>query len=91
VARLLRTAPVNLVVTASEEATGPANRVADEERAAVIETLDQAGLAYAFEPTLEGAVRRTLDGCRPEELVLLLGAQGMDGAADLVRQRLRET
>jgi UDP-N-acetylmuramoyl-L-alanyl-D-glutamate--2,6-diaminopimelate ligase len=62
--------------------------VSDDERAAVLETLGRAGVPYVFEPTLDGAVRRTLDGCRPEELVLLLGAQGMDGAAGLVRRAL---
>ena len=91
VERLARTRPVELVVTASEGATGPANQVRDEERAAVVDALDRAGTAFVFEPTLAAAVRRTLEGCRPEELVLLLGAQGMDGAADLARQHLRGT
>jgi UDP-N-acetylmuramoyl-L-alanyl-D-glutamate--2,6-diaminopimelate ligase len=86
--RLGAGAPARLVVTASEDGTGAANRVRDDERAAVLETLDRTGVSYAFEPTLEGAVRRTLEGCRPEELVLLLGAQGMDGAAELVRRTL---
>jgi UDP-N-acetylmuramoyl-L-alanyl-D-glutamate--2,6-diaminopimelate ligase len=89
VGRSAETAPVRLVVTSSEDVAGPANRVHDDERAAVAEALDRAGTAYGFEPTLDGAVRRTLDGCRPDELVLLLGAQGMDAAADLVRRRLR--
>ena len=88
VARHAGAAPVLLVVTASEESAGAANRVSDDERAAVLETLGRAGVPYVFEPTLDGAVRRTLDGCRPEELVLLLGAQGMDGAAGLVRRAL---
>ncbi len=81
-------APVLLVVTASEDSAGSANRVGEDERAAVLDTLERLGIPYAFEPTLDGAVRRILDGCRPEELVLLLGAQGMDGAAELVRHTL---
>jgi UDP-N-acetylmuramoyl-L-alanyl-D-glutamate--2,6-diaminopimelate ligase len=88
VTRLTRAASVQLVVTSSEDSAGAANRVRQDERAAVLETLDRAGVPYVFEPTLEGAVRRTLRGCRPEELVLLLGAQGMDGAAELVRRAL---
>jgi UDP-N-acetylmuramoyl-L-alanyl-D-glutamate--2,6-diaminopimelate ligase len=88
IGRLRGAAPVHLVVTASEESVGAANRVRDDERSAVLEMLDRSGASYLFEPTLEGAVRRTLEGCRPEELVLLLGAQGMDGAAELVRRAL---
>ncbi|HET8622861.1 MAG TPA: Mur ligase family protein [Gemmatimonadales bacterium] len=88
-ARLSRAAPVRLVVTASADAASGANRVSDDERAVVVEVLDRAGTPYVFEPTLAAAVHRILDGCRPDELVLLLGAQGMDGAAELVRGQLR--
>ncbi|MGH7518890.1 MAG: Mur ligase family protein [Gemmatimonadales bacterium] len=91
VTRLARATSVHLVVTASEDAAGAANRVRADERTAVLETLDQAGIPYVFEPTLERAVQRTLHGCRPEELVLLLGAQGMDAAAELVRRALSAT
>jgi UDP-N-acetylmuramoyl-L-alanyl-D-glutamate--2,6-diaminopimelate ligase len=79
---------VRLVVTSSTDAADSANRVLDDERDALLETLDAAGTPYTFEPALVDAVARVLDGCRPEELVLLLGAQGMDAAAELVRARL---
>ena len=46
-ARLAGAAPVLLVVTASEESAGAANRVSDDERAAVLETLDRTGVSYA--------------------------------------------
>ncbi len=85
----LGTAPrVRLVVTASADAADAANRVRDEERDAVIGTLERERVGFDYEPTLTAAVERALDGCRPEELVLLLGAQGMDRAAALVRSRL---
>jgi UDP-N-acetylmuramoyl-L-alanyl-D-glutamate--2,6-diaminopimelate ligase len=77
-----------LVVTASTDRADAANRVRDDERDAALETLERSGVPFAFEPDLAGAVERALDGCRPEELVLLLGAQGMDEAASLVRARL---
>ncbi len=82
---------VHLVLTASADAADGANQVRHDEREAVRDTLHAARVPFAYEPTLAAAVARTLERCRPEELVLLLGAQGMDGAADLVRTRLSQT
>ena len=78
----------HLVITASADMTDAANRVRSEERDAVLHALDAAGVPFIYEPDLARAVDRALDGSRPEELVLLLGAQGMDRAADLTRTRL---
>jgi UDP-N-acetylmuramoyl-L-alanyl-D-glutamate--2,6-diaminopimelate ligase len=77
--------PVRLVVTASEEAAGPRDRVRDEEREAVLAVLRQEGVTFTYEPTLGAAVRHALEGAGEGDLVLLLGAQGMDEAADLAR------
>jgi UDP-N-acetylmuramoyl-L-alanyl-D-glutamate--2,6-diaminopimelate ligase len=77
-----------LVVTGSADLADGANRVRDDERDAVLRALEARRIPFVYEPTLAAAVDRALDGCRPEELVLLLGAQGMDGAADLARARL---
>ena len=81
--------PVRVVVTASEESAGPRDRVSEEERRVVLEALGEAGVGYRFEPTLEGAIRAVLEGCEADDLVLLLGAQGMDRAAALARDLLR--
>ena len=78
----------HLVVTGSADLADEANRVRDEERDAVLRALEARNVPFLYEPTLAAAVDRALEGCRPEELVLLLGAQGMDGAADLARARL---
>jgi UDP-N-acetylmuramoyl-L-alanyl-D-glutamate--2,6-diaminopimelate ligase len=83
---------VKLVVTWSEDTASPRDRATAEERDAVLRTLDASlarlphtgDLRAIPEPTLEGGVRAVLDGVREDELVLLLGAQGMDRAADLV-------
>jgi hypothetical protein len=40
------------------------------------------------EPTLAAGIARLLDGVREDELVLLLGPQGMDRAAELARTAL---
>jgi UDP-N-acetylmuramoyl-L-alanyl-D-glutamate--2,6-diaminopimelate ligase len=83
---------VKLVITWSEGTASPRDGVTPEERDAVLRTVDATlerlphtgDLRAIPEPTLAGAVRAVLDGVRHDELVLLLGAQGMDGAAELV-------
>jgi len=80
--------PVRVVVTASEDAAGPRDRVTTEEREAVEAALREAGVAYRYEPTLAAAVRHALDGWAADDLVLPLGAQGMDRAAEIAKELL---
>ena len=80
--------PVQLVVTASEDKAGARDRVRDEEREAVLAVLQEEGVAFSYEPALEAAVRRALEGAGEGDLVLLLGAQGMDSAAEIARRVL---
>jgi UDP-N-acetylmuramoyl-L-alanyl-D-glutamate--2,6-diaminopimelate ligase len=86
-ARAVRSAqsPVQLVVTASDDSAGARDRVRDEEREAAVSVLREEGVGFSYEPDLEAAVRRALEGSGEGDLVLLLGAQGMDGAADIAR------
>jgi UDP-N-acetylmuramyl tripeptide synthase len=77
--------PALLVVTASEDTAGPRDRVRPEERKALLEVLGAEGVTFVYEPTLAEAVRRTLAGSGDGDLVLLLGAQGMDRAAEFAR------
>lgn len=85
-------APVSrLVVTSSEDAAGHRDRVRPEERDAVLAVLRGAGVPFAYEPKLADAVRAALDGVAEGDLVLLLGAQGMDDAADIARSLLDGT
>jgi UDP-N-acetylmuramoyl-L-alanyl-D-glutamate--2,6-diaminopimelate ligase len=77
--------PVRLVVTASEDTAGPRDRVRPEEREAVLGALREGGVAFIYEATLAEAVRRILEASSDEDLVLLLGAQGMDRAAEIAR------
>jgi len=77
-----------LVVSASEDAADDRNRVSDAERDAVLATLRQRGVSFAYEPRLADAVRRTLHGAGPGDVVLLLGAQGMDAGAAMARELL---
>lgn len=92
-ARGVRTAatPVHLVVTTSEDRAGARDRVRPEERDALLAVLRQEGIAFIDEPTLTEALRGVLTGAGAEDLVLLLGAQGMDGAARIAREMLENS
>ena len=60
----------------------------DEELEAVLSVLREEAVAFSYEPALDAAVRRALEGSGEGDLVLLLGAQGMDRAADIARALL---
>lgn len=77
-----------LIVTTSDDAAGPRDRVSAAERDAVRERLDDAGVDYDLEPHLESAIRRVLETAGAADLVLLLGAQGMDAAGGFVHELL---
>ena len=80
--------PVRLVVTSSEDAAGARDRVRPEERDTVLAVLREAGVAFSYEAKLTDAVRAALAESAGGDLVLLLGAQGMDAAAGMVRSLL---
>jgi UDP-N-acetylmuramoyl-L-alanyl-D-glutamate--2,6-diaminopimelate ligase len=73
-----------LIVTASVDAAGPHDRVRDDERDAALDAISSRGQKYVFEPGLDAAVRMALDATAPGDLLLLLGAQGMDKGRELL-------
>jgi UDP-N-acetylmuramoyl-L-alanyl-D-glutamate--2,6-diaminopimelate ligase len=77
-----------LVVTASDDVADARNRVHDEERRAVEDTLRRDGVPYHYEHTLQAAVHAALRDAEANDLVLLLGAQGMDEGARFAREAL---
>jgi UDP-N-acetylmuramoyl-L-alanyl-D-glutamate--2,6-diaminopimelate ligase len=85
VAERSREMPVRLVVTAGIDVAGARDRVGGAESEALLAPLRARSVAFEYEPTLTAAVRRGLEGAGAGDLVLLLGAQGMDRAAELVR------
>lgn len=87
-AELARATHARLVVTDSTDHADDRNRTTDEEREAALAVLRERGVAFDHVPTLAEAVRRTLDGAGEGDLVLLLGAQGMDEGARLARAHL---
>ncbi len=83
-------AAATLTITSSEDAANERNRVTDAERDAVLDVLKLQGTPFHFEPTLKQAVERTLNAAGRDDIVLLLGAQGMDRGAEIAREVLGE-
>ena len=91
-----REEPVHLVVTWSDDTAGPRDRVTDEEREGALRvfraTCDAlppgTPLRFDTRASLADAIETLLADVRDDELVLLLGAQGMDRAAELARDAL---
>jgi UDP-N-acetylmuramoyl-L-alanyl-D-glutamate--2,6-diaminopimelate ligase len=79
-----------LVITRSADAADERNVVSARERAAFLAPLREAGVRFEERETLDDAVPLALQRAGDGDLVMLLGAQGMDGAADRTRKWLRE-
>jgi UDP-N-acetylmuramoyl-L-alanyl-D-glutamate--2,6-diaminopimelate ligase len=79
-----------LVVTASADATDELDRVQPEEERAFRSALERQGVRYEFEETLERAVGLALDRIGEGDLLLLMGAQGMDRGREFLRDPLGE-
>ncbi|MGQ0714582.1 MAG: Mur ligase family protein [Gemmatimonadaceae bacterium] len=77
-----------LIVTASEDHASERDRVGDEERDAVLRTLEARNVPHVYEPTLQRAVERAVEGALRGDLIALLGAQGMDNGAEIARKLL---
>lgn len=77
-----------LVVTRSVDAADERNRVEGTEREAFLEPLRRAGVRFEEHDALSDAIPVALDRAGEGDLVLLLGAQGMDDGAERVRHWL---
>lgn len=79
-----RRTDVTLVVTASDDVADERNRVGSDEQDAMLETLRRMGVAVHFETTLREAVLHIATTTHADDLILLLGAQGMDRASEMM-------
>lgn len=90
-AERMRPYRAHLVVTASDDVADTRNRVLPAEREAFLKAFKQRanGSRFDFEPSLSGAVTTLLEDVREDDVVLLLGAQGLDSAGPMVLQHLK--
>jgi UDP-N-acetylmuramoyl-L-alanyl-D-glutamate--2,6-diaminopimelate ligase len=77
-----------LVVTSSRGAADELNRVSSRERLAFLHELEAAGVAFQERERLDEGIEVLLERAQPGDLVLLLGAQGMDDGAGLLEESL---
>ncbi|HEY8449870.1 MAG TPA: Mur ligase family protein, partial [Bacillota bacterium] len=82
---------VELWLTAAVDVVDERDRVRDGEKQAAWLALQEAGVDAHYEPELREALRRVAARAHPGALVLLLGAQGMNRGAELLRGLLAET
>ena len=78
-----------LAVTRSEGAADERNRVDPEELEAVEDALRRHGTPHTLHDRLDEAVLEVLEAAGPGDLVLLLGAQGMDEGQRVAEDWLR--
>ncbi|KAB3529836.1 Mur ligase family protein [Alkaliphilus serpentinus] len=82
-----------VLITSSKDHSTSKDQVTDEERNAYLNIFSNTSLPYDYEETLKEAIEKTVNLLKEGDLLLLLGAQGMDGgrefAMDIVAKRER--
>ncbi|GAB6086819.1 Mur ligase family protein [Alkaliphilus crotonatoxidans] len=73
----------SLVVTASKDCTQLKDEVDYREREGFLGVLSQENIPYHYEERLQNAIERVKPQLKKNDLVLLLGSQGMDKAAKI--------
>jgi UDP-N-acetylmuramoyl-L-alanyl-D-glutamate--2,6-diaminopimelate ligase len=84
----LDSASATIIVTSSRDTADERNSVTEAEQNIVLFTLRRLGVAARYEPDLRGAIVAALADAARDDLVLLLGAQGMDAGAAMAREVL---
>ena len=74
-----------IVVTSSIEAVDSSNTVKSIEKDVVIKKMQENGLNYVFHQKLCSALDHTLRSAGKNDTILLIGAQGMDPAGEILR------
>jgi len=81
-----RTRPFALFVTASQGSVGAGDMVSPKEKSAFCQALEAENTVYQFSETLPATLTAALDSASSGDLLLLLGAQGMDDGYQLLRK-----
>lgn len=75
-----------LLLTCSKDVVNHLNTVLDSELEIFTKTLDKHNIKYEVIDNLEDALKKSLDLASPDDVILLLGAQGMDPANDILQK-----
>lgn len=76
-----------LVITSSEEVVDDANLVQSSEKKEFTDILKDKGLNYVFFAKLGDALKYVLESSTKTDTILLIGAQGMDPASSILRDK----
>ncbi|BBB91205.1 MAG TPA: UDP-N-acetylmuramyl-tripeptide synthetase [Methylomusa anaerophila] len=75
--------PLELIITSSSEQVPSSDTVLPEEQLAFLSTLDALGVNYTYSVTLSAALQTALNYAQTGDLVVLIGAQGMDAGRNV--------
>ena len=77
--------PVNLILSCSEDKVDRLNTVKIEEKEVFTQVLDDNGVDFVLFDKLTDCLVDTLDKSTENDLILLIGAQGMDPAEEILK------
>ncbi|MBM7615909.1 Mur ligase family protein [Alkaliphilus hydrothermalis] len=79
-----------LCITASRDYCGRADNVSNTERDAFLDVINDLGISYRYEEKLEDSIAKTIKQLEKNDLILLLGSQGMDKAKELFLKMMKD-
>ncbi len=86
IAEGLHNIPCKLIITSSSDVVDELNVVTPDEKEIFIDTLDEFGTKYILYERLYDALQNVLESSNDDDTILLIGAQGMDPAGELLKQ-----
>ena len=88
IAEAIQNIPYNLIVTSSSDVVDNLNIVKDDEKKVFINKLKEFGTKYILYERLYDALEQVLELSKRQDTILLIGAQGMDPANDILNEIL---
>lgn len=79
-----------LIITDSVDCVDNLNRVSDEERQVYFEVLKDSSFLFKYEASLRNAIKEILKELKPNDILLLLGAQSMDKGKSIFLDLINE-
>lgn len=86
VAEGLKDIDYKLIITSSVEVVNEANLVRPSEKKVFQDVMDRNGIKYAFFEKLDDALKCAVESSQTIDTILLIGAQGMDPAEELLKE-----
>ena len=76
---------IKLILSSSNDVVNDLNFVEDEEREVFFDTLKENSIDFIHYDNLEDCLRQTYEKAEEDDIILLIGAQGMDPAESLLK------